>query len=170
MESNKELKYILAGLNEALKLSETKHGALLGLNAMLIVAAVSGFKNYYNLLYIPGIVTGVFFYCLSIFSAFFSNFPGFYDVLRKRKKMYNPNLYNFKHLSILNNEDFIDEMKKIENDYTISKPDNDLISMIISTARLTHTKFKFFRFASLMTACGSGIVVITSLSKIILNF
>jgi hypothetical protein len=162
MEAKQELKYILNRFNEELKIYDTKTGALIGLNAGLIFASVSGLKTLQLILYTPCIYIGMFLLCVSIFIGFFSNFPRIHDFFSKKRKIDNPNLYSFEDVSNLTIDAFIDELKKADGFYIPTKADNDLINIIIPEARLTNTKLDFFRASSIMTAAGSSIGIFSA--------
>ena len=82
----------------------------------------------------------------------------------------NPNLYFFIHLSNIDNNTFLDEFKKVEKDFNPSKFDSDLINQILVNARIAQSKFSFFKFASYLTAFGSGFIGFSTIIKFICHF
>ena len=65
---------------------------------------------------------------------------------------------------------FIDEFKKKDNNFNPTKLDTDLINQILVNARITQAKFGFFKFASYLTAFGSGLIGLSAIIKIAWHF
>ena len=167
MESKSELKYIFANINEWLKFAEAKHGGLIVLNAGLVVGILSSYTNIQNFIFKPTILIGTICFGISVFLSIISQFPVTQNIFYNKKVITNPNLYFFGHLSHLNNQIFIDEFKKVDTDFTPSKFDADLINQILVNARIAQAKFGFFKFASYLTAFGSGTIGFSSIIKIL---
>lgn len=170
MESKSELKYIFANINEWLKFAEAKHGGLIVLNAGLVVGILSSYTNIQNFIFKPTILIGTICFGISVFLSIISQFPVTQNIFYNKKVIANPNLYFFGHLSHFDNQTFIDEFKKVDMDFTPSKLDIDLINQILVNARIAQAKFGFFKFASYLTAFGSGLIGFSSIIKIVWHF
>lgn len=170
MEANSELKYIFANINDWLKFAEAKHGGLIALNAGLVVGILSSYTNIQNFIYKPTILIAIICFGISVFLSIISQFPVTQNILFNKKTVQNPNLYFFGHLSHFDNQTFIDEFKKTDMSFTPSKLDTDLINQILVNAEIAQAKFSFFKFASSLTAFGSGLIVLSSIMKILWHF
>ena len=169
MQAKEELKFILTNIKDSLKFHETKHGALVALNAGLVYASVSSYIKIEEYVVKPAILISVFCFGISLFFSFIANFLSTHNIFYKRKKrIKDPNLYYFGHLSCLNRNSFNDELQKIDEGYIPTKLDNDLIDQIIFNSKIAHIKFGFYRFASYLTAFGSALIGGSSLIKIFL--
>lgn len=170
MEAKSELKYIFSNINDWLKFAEAKHGGLIVLNAGLVVGILSSYNNIQNFIFKPIILIGIICFGISVFLSIISQFPVTQNIFYNKKAIQNPNLYFFGHISYLDNQTFIDEFKKINTGFTPSKLDIDLINQILVNARITKAKYDFFKFASYLTALGSGLIGLSSIIKIIWHF
>lgn len=170
MEAKSELKYIFANVNNWLKFAEAKHGGLIVLNAGLVVGILSSYTNIQNFIYKPTILIGIICFGISVFLSIISQFPVTQNIFYNQKTIQNPNLYFFGHLSHFNNQTFIDEFKKVDTNFNPSKFDTDLINQILVNARIAQAKFGFFKFASYLTAFGSGLIGFSSIIKILWHF
>jgi hypothetical protein len=92
------------------------------------------------------------------------------NIFYNKKTIQKPNLYFFGHLSHIDNQTFIDEFKKVDAGFTPTKFDTDLINQILVNARIAQAKFGFFKFASYLTAFGSGLIGFSSIIKIVCHF
>lgn len=169
MQAKEELKYILTNIRETLKYYDAKHSGLVALNAGLVYASVSSYINVQAYIYKPAIVVSIFGFGISIFCSFLANFLSPRKIFYKKKKIENPNLYNYAHLSYLNNATFNIELYKINENYTSTKLDNDLIDEIILYAKLAHSKYDYYKFATYLTASGSGLIGVSSFIMILLH-
>lgn len=167
MEAKSELKYIFANINEWLKFAEAKHGGLIVLNAGLVVGILSSYTNIQNFIFKPTILIGIICFGFSVFLSIISQFPVTQNIFYNKKTIQNPNLYFFGHLTHLDNQTFIDEFKKVDISFNPSKFDNDLINQILVNARIAQAKFGIFKFASYLTAFGSGLIGFASIIKVI---
>jgi len=167
MEAKTELKYIFANINDLLKFAEAKHGGLVVLNAGLIVGILSSYNNVQPFISKPIVLIGVICFGISVFVSIVSQFPVTRNIFYNKRKIKDPNIYFFKHLSHFDNNAFIDEFKKIDVGFVPTKLDTDLINQILVNARITQAKFSFFKFASYITAFGSGLIGLSSIIKII---
>ena len=170
MESKSELKYIFANINEWLKFAEAKHGGLVVLNAGLVVGILSSYSNIQNFIFKPAILIGIICFGISVFLSIISQFPVTQNLFYNKKTIQNPNLYFFGHLSHLDKQVFIDTFKLVDTGFIPSKFDTDLINQILVNARITQTKFSFFKLASYLTAFGSGLIGLSSIIKIVWHF
>jgi len=170
MEAKTELKYIFANVNEWLKFAEAKHGGLIVLNAGLVVGILSSYTNIQNFIIKPTILIGIICFGISVFLSIISQFPVTHNLFYNKKTLNNPNLYFFGHLSHLDNQSFIDEYKTVDTGFAPSKFDTYLINQILVNARIAQAKFGFFKFASYLTAFGSGLIGFSSIIKIICHF
>lgn len=170
MESKSELKYIFANINDWLKFAEAKHGGLIVLNAGLVIGILSSYNNIQQFIFKPSILIGLICFGISVFLSIVSQFPVTQNTFSKKKKIQNPNLYFFGHLSHFDNQLFIDEFKTIDTGFTPSKFDTDLINQILVNARITQAKYRFFKFASYLTAFGFGLIGLSSIIKILWRF
>jgi methyl-accepting chemotaxis protein len=170
MEAKPELKYIFSNVNEWLKFAEAKHGGLIVLNAGLVVGILSSYTNIQNFIFMPTILIGIICFGISAFLSIISQFPVTQNIFYNNKVIQNPNLYFFGHLSHFDNQTFIDEFKKVDTSFNPSKFDTDLINQILVNARITQSKFGFFKLASYLTAFGSGLIGLSSIIKIIWHF
>jgi hypothetical protein len=170
MGANSELKYIFANVNDWLKFAEAKHGGLIVLNAGLIIGILSSYSNIQNFIFKPAVLIGVISFGISVFLSIISQFPVTQNILYRRMTIQNPNLYFFIHLSNIDNNTFLDEFKKVEKDFNPSKFDSDLINQILVNARIAQSKFSFFKFASYLTAFGSGFIGFSTIIKFICHF
>lgn len=170
MEANSELKYIFANVNDWLKFAEAKHGGLIVLNAGLVVGILSSYSNIQNFIFKPTILIGIICFGVSVFLSIVSQFPVTQNIFYNKKTVSNPNLYFFGHLSHFDNQTFIDELKKVDNNFLPTKLDTDLINQILVNARIAQAKYGFFKFASYLTAFGSGLIGLCSIAKIIWHF
>ena len=170
MESKSELKYIFSNVNNWLKFAEAKHGGVVVLNAGLIVGILSSYRNIQIFIYKPTIAIGIVCFGLSIFLSIISQFPVTENIFYNKKSIQDPNLFFYGHLSELEDKVFINEFKKVDIEFTPSKLDTDLINQILINARITRSKFRFFKIASYLTAFGSGMIGLASIIKIICHF
>ncbi|MEW5846333.1 MAG: Pycsar system effector family protein [Bacteroidota bacterium] len=170
MEAKTELKYIFANINDWLKFAEAKHGGLVVLNAGLVVGILSSYSNIQNFIYKPTILIGIICFGISVFLSIISQFPVTQYIFHNKKAIQNPNLYFFGHLTHLDSQTFIDEYKKVDTSFAPSKFDTDLINQILVNARIAQSKFVFFKFASYLTAFGSGLLGLTSIIKVVWHF
>jgi len=170
MEAKPELKYIFANINEWLKFAEAKHGGLIILNAGLVVGILSSYTNIQNFIYKPIILIGIICFGISVFLSIISQFPVTQNIFINKKIIQNPNLYFFGHLSHFDTQSFVEEFKKVDTVFSPSKLDTDLINQILVNARIAKAKFIFFKFASYLTAFGSGLIGLSSIIKIIWHF
>jgi len=170
MEAKSELKYIFANINEWLKFAEAKHGGLVVLNAGLVVGILSSYTNIQNFIYKPIILIGIICFGISVFISIISQFPVTQNIFYNKKSISNPNLYFFGHLAHFETQTFVDEMKKVDANFSLTKLDTDLVNQILVNSRITQAKFTFFKFASYLTAFGSGIIGLSSICKIIWHF
>lgn len=170
MEAKTELKYIFANINDLLKFAEAKNGGLIVLNAGLVVGILSSYSSIQNFIYKPTILIGIVFFGISVFLSIISQFPFTQNVFYNKATVQNPNLYFFRHLSRLDNKTFIEEYKKVDPGFIPSKFDTDLINQILVNARIAQTKFSIFKFASYLTAFGSGLIGLSSIIKIVWDF
>jgi hypothetical protein len=170
MEAKSELKYIFSNINEWLKFAEAKHGGLVVLNAGLIVGILSSYSNINNFTNKTTLLIGMVCFGISVFVSIISQFPVTQNLFYSKKDIKNPNLYFFGHLSNLDNDTFISEYQKNDNDFKPTKFDNDLINQILVNARITQSKFSLFKFATYMTAFGSGLIGLTTILKVIWHF
>jgi hypothetical protein len=170
MEAKSELKYIFANINDWLKFAEAKHGGLIVLNAGLMIGILTSYNNIENLIFKPTILIGIICFGISVFLSIISQFPVTQNIIYDKKTIQNPNLYFFGHLSKFDNHTLIEEFKKVDIGFTPSKFDKDLINQILINARIAQAKFVFFKFASYLTAFGSGIIGFSSIIKIIWHF
>lgn len=171
MDIKSELKYVFENVNSHLRFAEAKHGGLLVLNSGLIIGIISSYNNIRPYIETSALLAGLISLGISIALSLVSQFPVthnnlFYTV----KKTNNPNLYFFKSLSHLSEDIIIDELKSIDNGFTPNKFDKDLLNQIIVNSRITNSKFNLFKYASYLTAFGSGLITTTSLGKIIWHF
>lgn len=167
MEAKSELKYIFSNVNDWLKFAEAKHGGLVVLNAGLVVGILSSYSNIQNFILKPTILIGIICFGISVFLSIISQFPITQQVFHNKKSIQNPNLYFFGHLSHFDSQTFIDEFKKGDTNFIPSKFDSDLINQILTNARITQAKYGFFKYASYLTAFGSGLIGLSSIIKII---
>jgi|SRR5436190_7599395 len=167
MEAKTELKYIFSNINDWLKFAEAKHGGLVVLNAGLVVGILSSYSNIQNFISKPLVLIGIFCFGISVFLSIISQFPVTQNIFYNKKTIQNPNLYFFGHLSHLDNQSFIDELKKVDTNFVTTKLDTDLINQILANARIAQAKFSFFKYASYLTALGSGLIGFSSIVKII---
>lgn len=170
MEANSELKYIFANVNDWLKFAEAKHGGLIVLNAGLVVGILSSYSNIQSFIYKPTILIGIICFGISVFLSIISQFPVTQNIFYNKKTVQNPNLYFFGHLSHFDSQTLIDEYKKVETGFAPSKLDTDLINQILVNARIARAKFGFFKFASYLTAFGSGLIGLSSIIKVVWHF
>lgn len=170
MEAKNELKYIFGNINDWLKFAEAKHGGLLVLNAGLVIGILSSYSNIQSFVYKPTVLIGVICFGFSVFLSIISQFPVTQNIFYNKKEIKNPNLYFFGHLSHFDNQSFIDELKKIDTNYSAGKLDSDLINQILINARITQAKYTLFKYASYLTAFGSGVIGFSSICKIIWHF
>ena len=170
MEAKSELKYIFANINDWLKFAEAKHGGLIVLNAGLVVGILSSYSNIQNFIYKPTILIGIICFGISVFLSIISQFPVTQNIFYNKKVIPNPNLYFFGHLSHFDNQTFIEELKKVDDNFAPSKLDNDLINQILVNARITQAKYGFFKFSSYLTGFGSGLIGLSSIIKIVWHF
>lgn len=170
MEAKNELKYIFANINDWLKYAEAKHGGLIVLNAGLVVGILSSYTNIQNFTDKTTLFLGIICFGISVFLSIISQFPVTQNVFNNKKSVQNPNLYFFGHLAHFDNLTFIEEFKKIDDNFSPSKLDTDLINQILVNARITRAKFGFFKFASYLTAIGFGLIGLTSISKILWHY
>jgi hypothetical protein len=167
LEAKPELKYIFANINDWLKFAEAKHGGLIVLNAGLVVGILSSYTNIQCFIYKPMVLIGIICFGVSVFLSIISQFPVTQNIFHNKKAISNPNLYFFGHLSHFDNQDLISELKKVDTTFSPNKLDIDLINQILVNARITQAKFGFFKFASYLTAFGSGLIGISSIIKIL---
>jgi len=170
MEAKSELKYIFANINDWLKFAEAKHGGLIVLNAGLVVGILSSYSNIQNFIYKPTILIGIICFGISVSLSIISQFPVTQNIFYNKKVIPNPNLYFFGHLSHFDNQTFIEELKKVDDNFAPSKLDNDLINQILVNARITQAKYGFIKFSSYLTAFGSGLIGLSSIIKIVWHF
>lgn len=170
MEAKSELKYIFANINEWLKFAEAKHGGLVVLNAGLVVGILSSYTNIQNFTDKTTLLIGIICFGISVFISLISQFPVTQNLFYNKKDIADPNLYFFGHLSHLDNNSFVSEYQKNDTDFKPTKFDNDLINQILVNARITQSKFSFFKFASYITAFGSGLIGLTTIIKVIWHF
>lgn len=170
MEANSELKYIFANVNDWLKFAEAKHGGLIVLNAGLVFGFLSSYSNIQNFIFKPIILIGIICFGISVFLSIVSQFPVTQNIFYNKKVVPNPNFYFFGHLSHFDSQNFIDELKKVDSNFSPTKLDMDLINQILVNARITRAKYGFFKFASYLTAFGSGLIGLSSITKIIWHF
>jgi len=170
MESNSELKYIFSNINELLKFAEAKNGGLMVLNTALVIGILSSYIGIQNFIFKQIFFIEIIFFGISVFLIIVSQFPITHNIFYNKNEFENPNLYFFEHLSHFDVETFITEFKKADNSFNPSKFDIDLINQILVNARITNTKFDFFKFASYFTAFGSGLIGLSSIIKIIWHF
>jgi hypothetical protein len=170
MEAKSELKYIFSNINDWLKFAEAKHGGLLVLNAGLVVGILSSYSNIQPFISKPTILIGVICFGISVFLSIVSQFPVTQHLFYNKKEIKNPNLYYYQHLSHFDNQTFIDEFKKIDNTFSPTKLDTDLINQILINARITTAKYGYFKFASYLTAFGAGLIGFSSILKIVWHF
>lgn len=170
MESNSELKYIFSNINELLKFAEAKNGGLMVLNTALVIGILSSYIGIQNFIFKPVILIGIICFGISVFLIIVSQFPITHNIFYNKNEVENTNLYFFEHLSHLDEETFINKFKKADNNFNPSNFDIDLINQILVNARITNTKFDFFKFASYFTAFGSGLIGLSSIIKIIWHF
>ena len=170
MEAKAELKYIFANINDWLKFAEAKHGGLIVLNAGIVVGIWSNYSNIQDFLFKSIILISTICFGISVFLSITSQFPVTRNTFFNKKTIENPNLYFFRHLSHLDAQSFIDEFRKVDSAFTPSKFDTDLINQILVNARIAQAKFGFFKFASYLTAFGSGLAGLFSIIKIIWHF
>ena len=170
MEANSELKYIFANVNDWLKFAEAKHGGIIVLNAGLVVGILSSYTNIQNFIFKLTILIGIVCFGISVFLSIISQFPVTQNIFYNKKTIQTPNLYFFGHLSHFDNQTFIDEFKNIDTSFSPSKFDTDLINQILVNARIAQAKFGFFKFASYLTAFGSGLIGFSSIIKILWHF
>ena len=167
MEAKAELKYIFSNINDWLKFAEAKHGGLIVLNAGLVVGILSSYTNIQAFIFKPTILIGVICFGISVFLSIISQFPVTQNIFYNKKEVQNPNLYFFGHLSHFDDQTFIDEFKKVDNNFSPTKFDTDLINQILVNARITQAKFSFFKYASYLTAFGSGLIGFSSIIRIV---
>ena len=141
-----------------------------GLIAGLLVGILSCYNNIQNFIVKPASLIGIVCFGISVFLSIISQFPVTQDNFYNKKVIHNPNLYFFGHLSNLDKQTFIDELKKVDNRFDPSKLDSDLIGQILINARITKAKFIFFKFSSCLTAFGCGLIGLSSIIKIIWHF
>lgn len=170
MEAKPELKYIFSNINKWLKFAEAKHGGLVVLNAGLVVGILSSYSNIQVFITKPAVLIGVICLGISVFLSIISQFPVTQNIFYNKKEIQNPNLYFFGHLSHLDNITFIDELKKVDAAFAPTKLDNDIINQILVNSRIAQAKFSFFKFASYLTAFGSGLIGFSSIIKIVWHF
>lgn len=170
MESKSELKFIFSNINDWLKFAEAKHAGLIVLNVGLVVGILSSYTNIQTFILKPAILFGIICFGISVFISIISQFPVTQNIFYNKKAIQNPNLYFFGHLSHLDNETFIEELKKIDEEFIPTKFDKDLINQILVNARITETKYDLFKFASYVTALGFGLIGLTSIIRIICHF
>lgn len=170
MEAKAELKYIFANINDWLKFAEAKHAGLIILNSGLVFGILSSYVNIQSFIYKPTILIGVISFGISVFLSILSQFPVTQNVFYNKKEVKNPNLYFFGHLAHFDNQSFIGELQKIDKDFSASKLDNDLMNQILINARITQAKYSFFKYASYLTAFGSGVIGFSSIIKVIWHF
>ena len=170
MEAKSELKYIFSNVNEWLKYAEAKHGGLVVLNAGLVVGILSSYTNIQNFTDKTTLSIGIICFVISVFISIISQFPVTKNRFYNKKVIQSPNLYFFGHLSHLDNDLFISEYQKIDTDFKPTKFDTDLMNQILVNARIAQSKFSLFKFASYITAFGSGLIGITTIIKVIWHF
>lgn len=170
MEAKTELKYIFANVNDWLKFAEAKHGGLIVLNVGLVVGILSSYTNIQNFIFKPTILIGIICFGVSVFLSIISQFPVSQNIFYNKKAIPNPNLYFFGHLSYFDKQTFIDEFEKVDTGFSPSKFDTDLINQILANARIAQVKFGLFKFASYLTAFGSGLIGFSSIIKIVWHF
>jgi len=170
MEAKTELKYIFANINDWLKFAEAKHGGLIVLNAGLVVGILSSYNNIQNFISKPTVFIGIICFGISVFLSIISQFPVTQNIFYNKKKIQYPNLYFFGHLSHFDDQTFIEEFKKVDSNFAPTKLDTDLINQILINARIAQAKFCYFKFASYLTAFGSGLIGVSSIIKILWHF
>jgi len=170
MDIKSELKYIFGNVNEWLKFAESKHAGLIVLNAGLVVGIISGYLNIQSCIFKPCLLLGIICFGLSIFLSIISLFPVTQNIFINRKDVTNPNLYFFGHLANLNIDDFLQEIKRVDNSYVEDKLDKDLINQILVNSRITQAKYTIFKFASYISAFGFGIIGFSTAIKILWHF
>lgn len=169
-EAKQELKYIFSNINEWLKFAEAKHGGLVVLNAGLVVGILSSYTSIQAFIFKPTVLIGVICFGISVFLSIISQFPITQNIFYNKKEIQNPNLYFFGHLSHFDNQTFIDELKKVDSNFSLTKLDTDLINQILVNARIAQAKFGYFKFASYLTAFGFGLIGVSSIFKIVCHF
>lgn len=169
-EAKPELKYIFSNINEWLKFVEAKHGGLVVLNAGLVIGIFSSFSSIQAFIFTPTVLIGITCFGISVLLSIISQFPVTQNVFYKKKEILNPNLYFFGHLSHFDIQMYIDEIKKVDRNFSPTKLDTDLINQILVNARITQTKFGYFKFASYLTAFGSVLIGFSSIIKIVWHF
>jgi hypothetical protein len=170
MEMKSELKYIFANVNEWLKFAEAKHAGLIVLNAGLVVGIISSYLNIQSSIFKPCLLIGVICFGVSICLSIISLFPITNNSFFNRKDLTSPNLYFFGHLAYLNLDDFLQEIKKVDESYVEDKFDKDLINQILVNSRITKAKYTIFKIASYTSAIGFGIIGFSTLIKILWHF
>lgn len=170
MEAKSELKYIFSNINEWLKFAEAKHGGLVVLNAGLVVGILSSYSNIQIFTNKTTLLIGIICFGISAFISIISQFPVTQNLFYNKKDISNPNFYFFGHLSHLDNNSFISEYQKIDTEFKPNKFDNDLINQILVNARIIQSKFSLFKFASYITAWGSGLIGLTTIIKVVWHF
>lgn len=170
MEAKKELKYIFSNVNDWLKFAEAKHAGLIILNSGFVVGILTIYEHSHSYTSKPFVLIGMICFGISIFTSLISQFPTMQNIFRDRKYSFTHNLYFYKSLASMNVISFVEELKKIDSGFTITKLDNDLINQILINSRITQSKFSIFRLSSYITVLGLGIIGLSSIIKILWHF
>lgn len=170
MEAKTELKYIFTNVNEWLKFAEAKHGGLIVFNAGIVVGILSSYSAIQSFIFKPTVLIGVICFGVSVFISILSQFPVTQNIFFNKKELQNPNLYFFGHLCHLDKNSFVTEYTAIDDKFSPTKFDTNLINQILVNARITQSKFTLFKFASYITAFGFGIIGFSSAIKVIWHF
>lgn len=170
MEAKSELKYIFANVNEWLKFAEAKHAGLIVLNSGLAIGILSSYSDVKPFIYKIPVVIGIIAFGISVFISIASQFPQTQNIFYNNKEVTNANAYFYGHLAFMDINQFTNVLQKADNTFTANQLDKDLMNQILINARITASKFTFFKGASYLTAFGTGMIGIGSVIKVLCHF
>jgi hypothetical protein len=161
------LKEIFQNVNDWLKFAEAKHAGLIVLNSGIIFGILSIYKDYKENIHWMIVIVSIAFLGLSMITSFISLFPKLDNKIKKKKKPLNLNLYYFRSIALLDEEDFKKELKNIDANFSPDKLDNDLINQIIVNSRISLFKYRLFRFGTVSAIIGLTLPVTYIIIKVL---
>ena len=167
MEANLEIKYIFTNVSDWLKYAETMHAGLIVLNSGLIIGIILGYNNFLPFIYTPTVLIGMICFTISFLISIISRFPVTPNIFYNKKNILNPNLYFFEDLSEMDNQTFVEELRKVDKDFSPSKLDTDLIIQVLINFRIPQSKYNLFKFAGYLTGFSSGLIGVASIIKVL---
>ena len=165
MQTDPELRFIFSNVNEWLKFAEAKLAGMIVLNSAIIIGILSSYGTIHDYIDKNAAIIGVIAVGASLFWCIATQLPVLNKFLSGGRSTGTLNLYYFGHLANLTQQEFLNEFKRVNPNFSPSLLDEQLTNQILINACIAKAKFVAFRNAGYLTASGIGIIAFTSVIK-----